>query len=181
MVCLICQTYQLCRKSTICIKCEGQDKCPNFQNHLINIIYLPPSTPCWAVSWSKILIHQSIFDSAYLNILKYFSHPCFFRRKKNSYFLCSTGICLRKKPPKNNFVSSSFRRLTHLYDAYFIIIISYVFYINTHLSMITVYEAIYFYVFQQCLDVEHQYIFLTGLVISVLSSWVSPWQSRFGF
>lgn len=159
MVCLICQTYQLCRKSTICIKCEGQDKCPNFQNHLINIIYLPPSTPCWAVSWSKILIHQSIFDSAYLNILKYFSHPCFFRRKKNSYFLCSTGICLRKKTPKNNFVSSSFRRLTHLYDAYFIIIISYVFYINTHLSMITVYEAIYFYVFQQCLDVEHQYVF----------------------
>lgn len=100
MVCLICQTYQLCRKSTICIKCEGQDKCPNFQNHLINIIYLPPSTPCWAVSWSKILIHQSIFDSAYLNILKYFSHPCFFRRKKNSYFLCSTGICLRKKTKK---------------------------------------------------------------------------------
>lgn len=75
-----------------------------------------------------------------------------------------------KKPQKNNFVSSSFRRLTHLYDAYFIIIISYVFYINSHLSMITVYEAIYFYVFQQCLDVEHQYIFLTGLVISVLSS-----------
>lgn len=86
-----------------------------------------------------------------------------------------------KTPSKNNFVSSSFRRLTHLYDAYFIIIISYVFYINSHLSMITVYEAIYFYVFQQCLDVEHQYIFLTGLVISVLCSWVSPWQSRFGF
>lgn len=86
MVCLICQTHQLCRKSTICIKCEGQDKCPNFQNHLINIIYLPPSTPCWAVSWSKILIHQSIFDSAYLNILKYFSHPCFFGTKKIIFF-----------------------------------------------------------------------------------------------
>lgn len=158
MVCLICQTYQLCRKSTICIKCEGQDKCPNFQNHLINIIYLPPSTPCWAVSWSKILIHQSIFDSAYLNILKYFSHPCFFGKKKIIFSLLYWYMSA-KKPSKNNFVSSSFRRLTHLYDAYFIIIISYVFYINTHLSMITVYEAICFYVFQQCLDVEHQYVF----------------------
>lgn len=100
MVCLICQTYQLCRKSTICIKCEGQDKCPNFQNHLINIIYLPPSTPCWAVSWSKILIHQSIFDSAYLNILKYFSHPCFFRKKIFIFSLLYWYMSAKKNPKK---------------------------------------------------------------------------------
>lgn len=104
-----------------------------------------------------------------------------FQKKKIHIFFALLVYVCEKPPPKNNFVSSSFRRLTHLYDAYFIIIISYVFYINSHLSMITVYEAIYFYVFQQCLDVEHQYIFLTGLVISVLSSWVSPWQSRFRF
>lgn len=147
--------YQLCRKSTI--KCEGQDKCPNFQNHLINIIYLPPSTPCWAVSWSKILIHQSIFDSAYLNILKYFSHPCFFGKKK-SYFLCSTGICLRKNL-KKQLCLIFLQKTDSFVRCILYIIISYVFYINTHLSMITVYEAIYFYVFQQCLDVEHQYVF----------------------
>lgn len=121
--------YQLCRKSTI--KCEGQDKCPNFQNHLINIIYLPPSTPCWAVSRSKILIHQSIFDPAYLNILKYFSHPCFFGKKNHIFFALLVYVC--EKTPKKQLCliflqkTDSFVRCI-LYNYHFIC-----FFILTHI------------------------------------------------
>lgn len=101
----------------------------------------------------------------YLNIfLKYFSHPCFFE-KNHIFFALLVYVCRKKTPKTNPCLIFLQKTDSSVRCILIIIIISYVFYINTHLSMITVHEAIYFYVFQ-CLDAEYQ-CFLTGLIISV--------------
>lgn len=163
------QIYQLWRKSTI--KCEGQDTSCTYAQ-IFKIIYininnldLPPSTPCWAKYLDQRFGFINLFLTPYLNIfLKYFSHPCFFE-KNHIFFALLVYVCRKKKPKTNPCLIFLQKTDSSVRCILIIIIISYVFYINTHLSMITVHEAIYFYVFQ-CLDAEYQ-CFLTGLIISV--------------